>query len=205
MRKLIILLIACTVAIPLFSQDSFYIKVHFLYGSKPKRAFKATEPKWFGGKLGGHVGIESNSNRILNFVPKGTFHVFSNNKNRHSGYAEHTGHAFYGILGGNPDSVKKTIVLVPVSLQQKRMFDSIATCYLANTPYDYAFFGMRCGAATYEVLAQLGILKKYTNRKTYRKIFYPKKLRKRLLKKAMQEGWTVIKQQGSCKRKWERD
>jgi hypothetical protein len=205
MSKLIILVFACIIATPLFSQDSFYLKVHFLYGSTPKRAFKATEPKWFGGKLGGHVGIESDSNRILNFVPNGSFHVFSKNKNRHSKYLEHAEQSFYGILGGNPDSVKKTIVLVPVSTLQKRMFDSIAACYLVKTPYDYAFFGMRCGAASYEVLAQLGVLKKYSYRKTYWKIFYPRKLRKRLLKKAKQNGWPVIEQQGSSKRKWEGD
>jgi hypothetical protein len=189
----------------LFAQDSFYLKVHFLYGSKPRKEFKEIEPKWFGGMLGGHAGIEGDSDRILNFIPQGKIHVFAKKEDKHSAYAEHSANAFYSILGGNPDSVKKTIVVIPVSAIQKRLFDSIATCYLKKTPYDYAFFGMRCGAATYEVLAQVGILQEYSYPKTYRKIFYPKKLRKRLLKKAKQNSWQVITQKGTYKRKWESD
>jgi hypothetical protein len=42
--------------------------VHFLYGSKPSREARDIEKKWFGGKLGGHVGIEITPDSILNFV-----------------------------------------------------------------------------------------------------------------------------------------
>lgn len=203
--KVSILILTCLITFPVFSQDSAFVKVHFLYGSKPKRAFKASEPKWFGGKLGGHVGIESDSNKILNFIPSGKFHWFANKTDKHSMYAEHSVSGFYSILGGNADSVKKTVITIPVSAEQKKMFDSIAACYLLQVPYDYALFGMRCGAASYEILAQLGILEKYSYRKTYRKIFYPKKLRKRLLKKAKQNGWAITTQQGSYKRNWEED
>jgi hypothetical protein len=41
--------------------------------------------------------------------------------------------------------------------------------------------------------------------KTFREIFYRRKLRKRLLKKAASGGWTVVRVNGSTKRKWERD
>lgn len=184
MPRLFLILLSCLFTGHLLAQDSFFLKVHFLYGLKPKSEFKGTEPKWFGGKLGGHVGIESSSNRILNFVPHGSFHWFAKKKDKHSMYAVHDSSSFYSILGGHPDSVKKIVVIIPISLQQKNAFDSIAACYLKQTPYDYALFGMRCGAASYEILAQLGIMKRYSYRKTYRKIFYPKKLRKRLLKKA---------------------
>lgn len=34
------------------------IKVNFLYGSKPKRKFKETEVKSFGGLHGGHVSVQ---------------------------------------------------------------------------------------------------------------------------------------------------
>ena len=199
---LLILLIAPFLT---YSQDSTFLKVHFLYGSKPLKKYKDTERKWFGGVLGGHVGIEGDSDRILNFLRKGKIHWFAKNNNKHSIYREHDVRRFYSIFRSNPDSVKKAIVYIPVTIQQKQQFDSIATVYLKQPPYDYAFFGMRCGAAAYDILGQLKIFPRYSYYKTYKKIFYPKKLRKRLLKKATKNNWTIIRQNGSIKRKWERD
>lgn len=134
MSRIIIFIVTLFFTHTLFSQDSFYLKVHFLYGSKPKRAFKETEPKWFGGILGGHVGIESDSNEILNFIPYGQFHWFAKKTNKHSRYTEHTENAFYGILGGNSDSVKKTIIAVPVSNQQKKILTVLHPVILAILP-----------------------------------------------------------------------
>ncbi len=188
-----------------YSQDRAYLKVHFLYGSKPLKKYKATEQKWFGGVLGGHVGIEADSNKIINFLPNGKFHWFAKKANRHSTYAIHDVDNFYAILGGNADSVKKAIVYIPVTALQKQKFDSITINYLRQTPYDYALFGMRCGAAAYDILGQLNILPNYSYGKTYKKIFYPKKLRKRLFKKAKENGWKIFRQEGSVRRKWEKD
>jgi hypothetical protein len=188
----------------LFSQDSTYLKVHFLYGSKPLKAYK-NEPRWFGGILGGHVGIESDSGKILNFLYVGRPHIFPQKKNKHGAYTLYSSAQFYGYFGGNPDSVKKTMVFVPISELQKIQFDSIAKAYLNKPPYDYAFFGFRCGAASYEILGQLGILPKYSLNKTLRTIIYPRKLRKRLLKKAMDNHWAIASKQGSDRRKWEKD
>ena len=64
---------------------------------------------------------------------------------------------------------------------------------------------MRCGAAAIEILGQLNILPAYSKKKTYRKIFYPKKLRKRLFKKAKKNNWLITRMHGSKKRKWEKD
>lgn len=200
----IITLVFCFTFYQAFSQDSSFLKVHFLYGSKPMRQYKSTEQKWFGGMKGGHVGIESDSGRIVNFVPSGKFHWFAQKNNRHSRYTLHTENDFYSILGGNADSAKKKIIIIPVTKQQKQRFDSITTAYLKQTPYDYALIGMRCGAAAYEILAQIKILQHYNYGKTYRKIFYPKKLRKRLLKKAIANKWIILQQRGSAKRKWEK-
>ncbi|WP_338814871.1 hypothetical protein V9L05_06670 [Bernardetia sp. Wsw4-3y2] len=113
--------------------------------------------------------------------------------------------SFYGIFGEHPDSVQLAIIYIPISIQQKETFDSIVSAYIGHAPYDYAFFGMRCGAATYEILAQLGILKSYSNKKTIRKIFYPRKLRKRLFRMTKENNWKVIKREGVKKRKWEKD
>ena len=187
------------------SEDSLYIKVHFLYGSKPSPKYKQSEQKWFGGILGGHVGIEGDSGHILNFVSGGKCHLFSAKTNRTSNFKEHPVNGFYTIFGGEADSMKKTIVYIPVTTAQKQRFDSIAAVYKKETPYDYAVFGMRCAAAAYDILGQLNLVPHYTHSKTYKKIFYPKLLRKRLLKKAEENGWTVVKETGSRRRVWERD
>jgi hypothetical protein len=188
-----------------YCHDTTYLKVHFLYGSRPLKKYKDTEPKWFGGVLGGHVGIEGDSEKIVNFLPNGKFHWFAKKDDRHSRYAVHSINSFYGILGGDAENVKSAIVYIPVTLQQKQKFDSIAAAYLQQTPYDYALFGMRCGAAAYEILAQLNVLTDYSIKKTSRKIFYPKKLRKRLFRLAERNDWRIIKQDGSERRKWEKD
>jgi hypothetical protein len=203
--RFILLLYLSAVISPCLAQDSQYIKVHFLYGSRPLKKYKSIEPKWFGGMLGGHAGVEADSGRILNFIPSGKFHVFAKKKNPHSSFAVHEPDAFYSILGGSADSVKKTIFYIPVSASQKEIFDSISAAYLQQTPYDYALFGMRCGAATYDLLAQLDILPQYAYSKTYKKIFYPRKLRKRLFRKAATHQWRIEQTAGSSRRKWERD
>jgi hypothetical protein len=188
------------------AQDSDFIKVHFLYGSKPLSSFRKTEPRWFGGVLGGHVGIESNSNQILNFIPQGKFHIVPDKRYKNSRYIVDSTSKFYSRLGGqHPDSTKQAIIIIPVTKEQKQRFDSIAAVYLTTTPYDYALAGMRCGAATYEILAQLGIMKPLPLSQTAIKILYPKKLRRQLLSKAKQNGWTVLRQNGTCRRKWESD
>jgi len=187
------------------AQDSTYVlKVHCLYGSKTAKKFKETEGKWFGGKLGGHVGIENEPDQILNFLPHGKFHVFGKKYDRHSTFRIHSHHSFYALFGGSPDSVKKAIFYIPVTTHQKRIMDSISYAYINDTPYDYAFFGMRCGAATYEILGQLGIVEDYSITKTSRKIFYPRKLRKRLFRKAKSNSWHVDEIAGSKKRKWDK-
>jgi hypothetical protein len=190
--------------LPLQDSGTHYIKVHFLYGSRPLQKYKHSEHKWFGGVLGGHVGIEGDSGRILNFRGQGKFHVFDGKKNKHSTFEEHSFSGFYSIFRSPADSVKKVVVTIPVTAAQKKIFDSITYAYLKETPYDYALFGMRCGAAAYEILGKLGIMKNYTYRKTYMKIFYPQKLRRRLLDKAERNNWLIERYEGTDRRKWEK-
>jgi hypothetical protein len=187
------------------ANDTAYIRVHFLYGSKPLKPYKKTEPVWFGGILGGHVGIESDSDRILNFIPNGRFHLLPQNT-KHSRYTIDSFSHFYSRLGGqHPDSAKQAIVIIPVTIQQKQKFDSITAIYLKQTPYDYALTGMRCGAAAYEILSQLGIMPRLSLSEASLRILYPKKLRRQLLSKAQKNGWIVIMHNGTCHRKWETD
>jgi len=135
----------------------------------------------------------------------GSFHVFSSKENKHSSYILSTQSGFNSIFGGDSDKVKTLTILIPVSEQQLCKLDSITKVYLNQTPYDYALFGMRCGAATYEILSQLDIVPKYSHTKISRKIFYPKILRKQLLRKAEENDWQMTRQQGTNRRIWETD
>jgi hypothetical protein len=197
--------------VPAFSQTAApqpqyvdSIKVHFLYGSRPYTKYKKDERKWFGGVLGGHVGIETDSGHILNFRMNGNFHLFTNNNKKHSRFDDLDYTDFYSIFGSDPDSIKRAIVTIPVTRLQKEKLDSINAQYLKECPYDYALIGMRCSAAAYEILGQLGIMKNYSHRKTYWKIFYPMKLRRRVLDKAGENNWSIDRQEGTLKRKWEK-
>jgi hypothetical protein len=46
---------------------------------------------------------------------------------------------------------------------------------------------------------------KYSFTHTWRKFFYPRKVRRRLEYYAREMGFRVVKREGSKKRKWERD
>jgi hypothetical protein len=187
------------------AQDSSSIRVHFLYGSRPLKEFRQTEPRWFGGILGGHAGIEGADNQVLSFIPHGRFHLVANTR-KHGKYVVDSVQHFYSRLGGqHPDSAKKAIIVIPVTAQQKLLFDSIAATYLCKAPYDYALIGMRCGAATYEILAQLGIVERLSLVETIIAIPYPKKLRRQLLKEAAENGWTITREEGTARRRWESD
>jgi hypothetical protein len=188
-----------------FSQTTSYLKVHFLYGSKPMREHRDTEKKWFGGVLGGHCGIEADSNQIVSFFRGGDFHYVARKNNRHSRYVTHSYDRFYSIFGGAPETKKRAVVHVPVTAEQKQKFDSLIAAYRQQTPYDYAFIGMRCGSATYEILGQLEVLPAYGYRRTYWKIFYPRRLRRPLFSVAEKNNWTIERNDGSVTRKWEKD
>lgn len=189
----------------LHAQDSFCLKVHFLYGSKPSRDYKKTESRWFGGLYGGHVGIELDSDRIINFLPNGRFHLLTHKKNRHSRYEYHTNENFYSILGGEADSAKKLIIYIRIGRKQKSTYDSLCAKYTSRSPYDYALLGMRCGAAAYDILTQLNILPKSKRNGMALRIPYPKILRKKLIEKASKNNWRMQRFEGTKRRIWEVD
>jgi hypothetical protein len=204
MLRLIFLIAFGCCFFPSLAQDSSYIKVQFIYGSRPLKKHKDTERKWFGGILGGHVGIEGDSGRFYSFEIHGKNKIF-NSKKINSVYKIETKEEFWGVMKTKEDSIKKATIIIPLTAQQKQKFDSITSAYLKEVPYCYAVFGMRCGASTYNILAQMGILPQYSHFRTCMKIFYPRRLRKRLIANAETNNWTIIRKEGTPKRKWERD
>lgn len=201
MLRLYIVLVAVGICFQSHSQDS--IKVQFIYGSRPVKKFKE-EKKWFGGILGGHVGIEADSSKFYSFEIHGKNKIF-NGKPNNSIYKIESADEFWNIMKTKEDSLKITTIIVPLTTQQKQRFDSITSTYSKQVPYCYSVFGMRCAASTYDLLAQLGFFTRYSKFKTCMKIFYPRRLRTRLLLKAKQNNWTIIRKEGTPKRKWERD
>ena len=195
--------IACIMALNLiYSQDdsTTVIRVNFLYGSKPKRKFKETEVKYFGGLHGGHVSVQA-GDTDYGFGPTVMpVHIFA--KRRRQSVFEARA------LDGQPryGSGNKTVTLIiPLSQQQFRALDSIHKAYCSASPYDYGFFGMRCAAATQDVLSGAGIIERRNRFWTIVSTFYPKKLRKRLIKLAEARSYQVIRSEGKATRKWEKD
>ena len=202
MTKLFLLLLgACSWA---YSQEQTHIAIHFLYGSKPAKQFKGTEKKWFGGKMGGHVGIELAEDKVLSFAPQGKFHWIGHRSKKHSHFIIQTKEEFWNIFG-RIDAAKQASVTLPISSAQKHKLDSISSVYLANPPYDYALVGFRCGAAAYEILGQVRVVEPLSKWFTVCKIAYPKRLRKLIFKMAKKNTWAIYRQEGTQRRIWERD
>ncbi|HLP54051.1 MAG TPA: hypothetical protein VK151_03445 [Fluviicola sp.] len=183
----------------LAAQDSLFATVHVIYGSKPKAK---TEGKWFGGKLGGHVGLEVSPGKVVHFNPGGAVGAWQKNSDTGS-YVISTIEGFYSTFG--TDSVKQMAVKIPISEAGFKVLDSIANHFVGHPPYPYAFFGMRCAAACYHLLSFTEVYPKISKRKMVRKFFYPRKLRKRLIKTAKKRGWKVTITEGRATRKWDHD
>jgi len=189
---LLIVLIYCST---LYSQDS--IQLLFTYGSKP---IVDSEASWFGGLHGGHVSI-GYKGAYASFVPDGRVHVFAKKKHKQSAFIIEKDDNF----AYDTTNARYLILTIPVSKSQARKVDSLLQMRLFDAPYDYAFFGMRCASAAYEILSSAGIYPKYSLRKMSHKYFYPKLLRKKLLKEAHTKGWNCYYRTGRKSRKWEKD
>lgn len=177
-----------------------YIQVHFLYGSKPLRQTKATESKHFGGLHGGHVTIQVDDTDYGFRHSIRHTHIFPH-KNRHSEFVTRimNGKSRYG-----PD--RKTVTFtIPITTAQYTLLNKIHQGYCDSTPYDYAFFGMRCASATQEILGKIGMLKKRNRFINVVTTFYPKPLRRRMLRLARKNNYPMITTEGRPTRRWERD
>jgi hypothetical protein len=177
-----------------------FIKVHFLYGSKPKKQFKATENKYFGGLHGGHVSIQV-GNIDYGFEPTDKVHILAHKRHHKADFVDN-------IVNGDmryDTTSKVTTFIIPVSIEQYNRLNSIHQNYCKAEPYDYAFFGMRCASTAQDILGQIGVVKKKKRFNNILTTFYPKKLRKRMFRLARKNNYTVIQRSGRISRKWEQD
>lgn len=158
------------------------------------------ETKWFGGLKGGHVSIEVDAD-VIGFVPVEGVHIFPRKRKKNSRF----------LVEPLPEwqqdtaTLKYTTVIIPVTDQQYEQIKQIHQAYCQQPPYDYAFFGMRCAAATNEILSRLDITKSKTKGGFVVSTFYPQLLRRRLLRQAEKNNWSVHRQAGRNSRKWEKE
>jgi len=173
------------------------IKLNFLYGSKPAKDHRQSESKVFGGLKGGHVNIEANG-KVLDFMP-GDCPLFPKNKNPTGGFRINND------VYWNTTEDKWTTILIPVTPAQMNHLDSLFNLYQRSTPFDYAVFGMRCASASYYVLSKIGLFERISDRKNVTIHFYPKLLRKRMVRWAAKNHYPIIEHEGKSTRKWEKD
>lgn len=201
LRFLLFLVVCCSIATVSLAGDSLFFKLHFVYGSKPRRAFKSVEKSYFGGIHGGHVYMEIDHD-LFSFGPhKGQWHVFGHKRRVVGCYRLDSNLVWCGDTG----RLKITSITIPVTNAQMQQFKTLERQYLQSSPYDYAFFGMRCAAAAYDILSHTGICRKRSRAGMIAKNFYPKRLRLKLLRQAKKEHWRVERQEGRSSRRWEKD
>lgn len=153
MKKIIFFATVIFLSKSLFSQQT--ITVHFLYGSKPAKGNKNAETKWFGGKKGGHVTIETGDS-IVGFQPGGKCHVFGKKKNANGYFSNEPKQNWVK----DTASLQYTSIIIPLDEDNYLKVKNTLNNYLNISPYDYTVFGMRCAAATYDILEETGIVKK---------------------------------------------
>jgi hypothetical protein len=194
----ILLLFVC---IPCFCQEQpRYIYIHFLYGSKPAAGCKHIEKKWFGGLHGGHVSIQCDS-IITGFEPARGCHIFPHNRKKDCRFLEEE----FFEWAEDTVGLKYLSITIPVSQAQLDSVRAIQKRYVADPPFDYAFFGMRCAASTYFILSQVGIVPERSRFFNILTHFYPKPLRKKMIKMAKIRGYKMERHEGRKSRRWEKD
>jgi hypothetical protein len=183
-----------------YGQERHKITVCFLHGSKPYREQRRTEMKQDGGYYGGHVSIIYDSIEF-GFTSGKKIKLFPR-------AGESCGYFYCEELKDfmqDTAGVQNTVIEITITNAQHAKLKSIIDAYLSRTPYCYAFFGMRCASATYDVLSQIGIFKIKSRSSNIISNFYPKLLRKRMKRLAKKEHYRMVKHKGKKTRIWEED
>ncbi|MFM6984198.1 MAG: hypothetical protein ACKOXF_08690 [Chitinophagaceae bacterium] len=172
------------------------LKVLFVYGSRP--ASKG-EDKWFGGLHGGHVSI-SYQKGFVSFVPKVGIQIFKRKKINSKFTLEYGDYFVFDTI----DS-RYLIISIPIDSLARIRLDSVINRYLIESPYPYAFFGMRCASAAADLMQKSSIISTKERKPLWRKYFYPRLLRRELIKMARQNAWPMYYRPGRSSRRWEKD
>jgi len=153
-----------------------------------------------GGLFGGHVSLGIDSVEI-GFTNHRKEHIISTPRLKNSHFYRTPLREFREKSRG-----KKYVTFeIPVTDDQYNKLRSILEKYLEQAPYDYAFFGMRCTSATYDVLSQAGLLPAVSKLYNIFTNFYPKLFRRKMFLLAEKRHYDVIFQPGVDTRIWDDD
>jgi hypothetical protein len=210
---------------PTADDTPYTIRILCLYGSVPAKGYGNVEPlhgprnmiNWVAKLHGGHVGIEYAPDKVLSFQPQtygglaasGHFVPHFKNRNFNSCFRTVPVSRLWNCLGNrynNIDSLRRAVFVIPITATQRQILDSLVGRYTNRTPYDYAFFGMRCASSSYDVLQTAGILPKQDM--TWYSVFTTQEFRYLLYLeycKHKDKGWELYTCKGSVSRKWEKD
>jgi hypothetical protein len=192
---LLVLLCLCKIT---HAQNQYVIKVFFYYGSKPAKGFEKIEKREFGGFHGGHVSFGIDTSEV-SFHHVNGFHIFPHHSNLRGTYERVSIRDFMK----DTASEKYTTFLIPLDSIGYHDLEQTVTRYIAKTPYDYAFFGMRCASAAYDLLSIAKVFKPKSRFGIIWSNFYPRLLRRQCFKLAAQNHFQVIAQPGRKSRIWE--
>ena len=181
-------------------QSDHILKVLFRYGSRPARGYEKIEHSDFGGIHGGHVCLSIDS-IVIGFDSPDGYHIFPRQKNIKGVFVQEDEQTYL------KDTITKkyAIVEIPITETQYQQLNIIITSYLDISPYDYAFFGMRCASATYDILSQIGILRYKSYYSNVFSNFYPKLLRRKVFHLAKENNYKILRFKGRKSRTWEED
>jgi hypothetical protein len=200
LKRLIFLVLVFAVPLGLSAQETHLLKVFFRYGSIPEIGYEHVEYEETGGLEGGHVSLGIDSLEI-GFTNINHIHTFPSK-------SEPNGIFYWEYLKDFEDQVsdKKYITfLVPLTEDQYLRLKSILMANIDNPPYDYAFLGMRCASAAYDVLSQIGLFELKSRTANILSNFYPRLFRRKMFELARKNDYTVMRIKGRKTRIWEGD
>ena len=174
------------------------IVVHFIHGSKRIEEDCDYKKERLGGYLGGHVEIEvaahvygfSYDSLPINYFPRSKFNSKYEKRTKEK-WLKHTKYD------------KVTSLHIPVNTAQKQNLIKIVTSHHKNPPYDYSFWGQRCTSSAAIVLSDAKIIGKLNNTTSIISFYYPKLLRRTLLKLALKNDYLVKRKPGIDCYNWE--
>lgn len=154
-----------------------------------------------GAMFGGHVVMQVGDYMYSFAFNRWEFHLVPGKKKSIGAFDKEPATAW---LWAHKDC-KVTYIDIPVTPEQYHYLENTYASYLEKCPYDYAFFGMRCAASCYKLLADAGVIHKAGYSKSIRRAFYPRPLRRKLVRWSHKHPYKVNIQQGSNTRRWEKD
>lgn len=182
------------------AQETHVIHLFFRYGSVAAPGHEDPDYEEVGGIFGGHVSLGIDSSEV-GFTNHRRIHLFGNSEFKNSHFYRKSLREFQDKTKG-----KKYVTFeIPVTAEQYEKLKVILDHYIEQSPYDYAFFGMRCTSATYEVLSQIGLFPALSKMQNIFVNFYPELLRRKMFRLANDQHYAVIQQPGVNTRIWDED